>query len=311
MKVANTSSGSPKRRLRAVRTLWGFSLTLALIVAFPATALAGKPEWLPPMNGGDVEGHVETPTAEEQQLIDWKDSMATAVAESPYSLVTVDGTVLLATADEGFPSSYGTAIMPRQQKKWWWCGPASAQVIINRTRGYLVSGADGDNTTANYKTQTTIARWLGIEFSGSTDAYGLRNVLNAYANLSATGTYLPFSVVSTDNGALFHSRVKISSYSWNRGMGVPVKMTYSSHHLPSWSDESWWTKYKNQYGASHPVLHWVVTRGYSGVTYDGTDNPKAYYVDSAGGYGGGTGWWTESSRIMFELNYWHTNRTVY
>ncbi len=205
------------------------------------------------------------------------------------------------------PSSYIVSTYARTQYKWYYCGPTVVQVIVNRTRGYYFEDEAGaESTTHNYRKQTTIASYMGTESILRSDAPNVKTGLNGYANLSHTGTYIPFTIYENiTTGALFHSKMITATYSWRRGAAVPVRMTFASQHLASWGSQTWWNAHSGDV-----VLHWIAARGYNGY-WDGTYTPKLYYSDSSSGFGGDTGNFTDPSRRVFELNNWHSKRIVY
>ena len=65
-----------------------------------------------------------------------------------------------ASGDDCAPPSYNLLTYARRQYTDWYCGPATAQVIINYTRGIFKSKLGGQDPDTNYKKQTYIATRL-------------------------------------------------------------------------------------------------------------------------------------------------------
>lgn len=194
----------------------------------------------------------------------------------------------------------------RQQINWFYCGPASAQVIINQTRNVVSSSTDGQSTTTNYRAQSTIGSYMGTNDSIGSSSGMVRNGLNQYANLDVSGNRVPFTILDNiASGSDFHWAMVTATWMLGRGAAVPVQMTYSSQHLASWTSSSWWNR--NQ---GTTVRHWISVRGYSGF-WDGTYGPDLYYTDSAGGLGGQTGNFTSASRLLYNVNQANSGRIVY
>jgi hypothetical protein len=272
-----TYSGTAQRAAFAATALLVGSMALS------STALAGEPR---PYGGGDTVDHPPSTAAN-----DAANALKEALVQSEAGI------------DSLFPASYTVSTYARQQNNDYYCGPAAGQAIVNRTRGIFSSNTDGENAASNHVKQSILGSYMGVTTQG-TSAEQLVSGLNHYANLSHTGTYLPFSWIGTTTGAMWHNRIQIATYSWTRGLAAPVKMTTGSYHLASWiNSPTWWQQ--------HPtVKHWLVGRGNNGA-WDGTTGPQVRYNDSAGGYGGQTGNFVDSSLRMYELNKWHTARVVW
>lgn len=203
------------------------------------------------------------------------------------------------------PVTFALQSWARQQITSYYCGPASAQVIINRTRDVVSSSTDGQSTTTNYRAQSVIASFMGTGTSGST-AGMVRNGLNQFADLDTSWARVPFTILDgISSGSDFHWAMVTATWMLLRGAAVPVQMTFSSQHLASWTSASWWNNH-----SGYTVRHWLSVRGYSGF-WDGTYGPILYFTDSAGGYGGVTGNFSNASRLMYNLNQANSARIVY
>lgn len=296
------------------------AVLMAATIASPATA--DKPSSGPRVIGGGPPADEPwiPPTAEEQQSLDLRLAEAAQIQDASQDATdsqiiasgfcpTADGVDDPSTTGTTCaPASYTLATYARRQNLDFYCGPATAQVIINRSRGIYSSNIDGENATTNYKKQSFIAtrllwyndvkdRWENTNTIGSTNAYMLKNGLNELAKLPSGFIY---AVVATGTGAQWHSKIITDTQQWHMGFGTPVKMDSGSLRLSSWSPIP----------PGVTVLHWLPIRGYSGA-WDGTNTPKVYFNDSSDRQGGGTGSFVDSSLKMYKLNQWHTARVVW
>ena len=305
------------------RRLLPMALAVLTAISIASPAAAGKPSSRPTVVGGGPPADEPwiPPTAEEQQIIDAKLATASAVENASRASLRGDlstngfcETVSRPDAEQATtsqacaPVSYSLLTYARRQTLDFYCGPATAQVIINRSRGIYSSNIDGENAATNYKKQTFIAtrllwyndakdRWENTNTIGSTNAYMLKNGLNELAKIPSGFIY---GVVATGTGAQWHSKIVTDTQQWHMAFGTPVKMTSSSPRLTSW----------RPIPPGVTVLHWLTIRGYSG-RWDGTNTPKVYFNDSSDQQGGGTGSYTDSSLKMYTLNQWHTARVVW
>ncbi len=298
-------------------------LAAALVVAMTTPVLAARPAASsdPTIVGGGPAPDEPwiPPTEEEQAILDAKLAMAHDIAAattlsgkggaSQQSFCAAAGLRTAATTSCVYvPSSHALPTYARQQATDWYCGPATAQVIINYSRGYFSSNVSGTSTTTNYRTQAAIAkaliwwnsslgRWENTDTIKSTNAYMLKAGLNSLARLPSGfgyGVWYPAS------GSDWHSMVITDTYQWKMPFGTPVKMTSSSRRLSSW---------KPLYGST-VVTHWIPIRGYRGF-WDGSDSAQVYFNDSSAYQGGGTGSYVDSSLKVYTLNQSHTRRVVW
>jgi hypothetical protein len=317
--------GRPGNRGRT----WPTALTAAaiLLAALATPAGAGNPRAGSGIvtGGGDDPGVVVEPSAADLELIDWKLAEAARLraagrraapsghgaapsgrraAPSGHGAGPAPQMIAPCTWDCPPPSQYALESYARQQINAYYCGPAAAQVIINRTRGYFFADKDGEKTATNYRKQSTIGAFMGTDSNGST-AWMVKSGLNQYADLAASGSSVAFSVVSFGAGSDFHWAMVIATWDLVRGAAVPIQMTYDSQHLASWSSSTWWTNHK-----SWTIRHWISIYGYDGL-WDGTYGPQLYYTDSSAGLGGQTGTFRNASRLVFNLNQANSGRVVY
>jgi hypothetical protein len=297
-------------------------LAVLTAIALASPAAAGKPGGGPRNIGGgppDDEPWIP-PTAEQQQSLDLRLAQADALnaaAKTPTSSVAIASgfcpTISLHAGIDAATStcatpSYTLATYARRQTKDYYCGPATAQVIINRSRGVYSSNINGENAATNYKTQTYIAGKLtwknpatgkieDTDDIGQTNAYMLANGLNILAKLP---TGFAFGVVATGTGSQWHSKIITDTQHWHMAFGTAIKMTSSSPRLQSW----------DPIPGGVTVRHWIPIRGYRGL-WDGSETPRVYYNDSSDQQGGGTGSYSDSSLKVYNLNHWHTARVVW
>lgn len=298
-------------------------LAILTAVALASPAMAGKPSGGSKNIGGgppDDEPWIP-PTAEQQEslvvrlaqaeALDGASKKATTsqIVESGFCpIADLSAGVDAVTAYDCAPVSFTLATYARRQIKDFYCGPATAQVIINRSRGIYSSNIDGENSTTNYKKQSYIGTrllwknpatgmWENTNTIGQTNAYMLTNGLNELAKLPSGFVY---AVVATGTSSEWHSKVITDTQQWHMAFGVAIKMTSSSPRLSSWKPIP----------AGVTVRHWIPIRGYSG-RWDGTNTPKVYYNDSSDRQGGGTGSYSDASLKVYTLNHWHTARLVW
>jgi hypothetical protein len=62
----------------------------------------------------------------------------------------------------------------------------------------------------------------------------LTAALNQYANVAATGTNIPFTVVQTQTGPLWHARVKICAGGLDGGTGAFTEASKRLFDLNMW-----------------------------------------------------------------------------
>jgi hypothetical protein len=173
------------------------------------------------------------------------------------------------------PSSSGVDARPRQQAKWFWCGPAAGQVVINWSRGYFFDNLNGENAATNWRKQSTLATWMGTNDQTGTWGGNLAAALNRNdAVLKPVSTWV-YSYRDAGNLADFHGKVVTDVWAYRMPLvaGVAPHPHRSAVWLPSWDNET-------------NAHHYVVVSGYSGL------DPQAglvTYMDSAKSFNGGTG----------------------
>jgi hypothetical protein len=198
-----------------------------------------------------------------------------------------------ALASSGTCVSDFLAVSPRQQVKWYYCGPATVQQVINFSRGIVTD----DNAVNTFSQQQISDRWLKTDANGGTSPSAERVGMNAGSRLPSGFGYAEVQVVS---GADWHSKVITDITGWN----MPLTAVVAPHDinyvyfLTSWAD-----------GNAVNTGHWIVIRGYYGK-WDGTRDPLVYYTDSSAGLGGSTGRFYDPSydvyKTLIKTNAVHT-----
>lgn len=188
----------------------------------------------------------------------------------------------------------------RHQSTVFWCGPASGQVVINFSRGYVFSALNGDSTTTNWKSQDTIAGWMKTTESSGTLGSNLAAALNRPdAVLKPVPDWSYLYATNTD-GPDMHSKIITDVWKFAMPLVIAVKPHKSGaeYWLPSWPKEAGNAK------------HWVTIYGYDGL-WDGTDGPTVSYTESAGNGAKGPGPYVVGSLTMWKVNQYNASTIVW
>jgi hypothetical protein len=213
---------------------------------------------------------------------------------------------------EGSASSSGTTgfippstrdvlnVRARRQSTNYWCGPASGQVVINYSRGYIYDSLNGDSSATNWRTQATIANWMKTSQSTGTLGGNLAAALNrpdAVLKPVPEWTYL---YAKNTDGADMHGKVVADVHLFSMPLVIAVKphKDNAEYYLPSWPREAIGAK------------HWVVIYGYDGL-WDGTNDPTLYYAESAGNGNRNPGLYSVSSLTMWKVNQYNAATIVW
>jgi hypothetical protein len=269
-------------------------LGLSIALLLPSTVLAGKPEQSAPAGQLEVDRTTTTRTPEQQALAGAKVDLARNVAAS----IGGDGPAPAENRVMGPPS---IRILPtnfRQQKTSYWCGPASAQVAINLSRGYFFTQKGGENPETNYRLQSEIADWANTTASAGTSGANLENALNKpKAVLRPTPDWI---YIFADTGDLdaFHNKVVTDVHAYGMPLISLVRPNEpgKDYRLSSWQ------------GPPIHAGHWIVLRGYSGLT---ASTATIYYNDSSDGYQGGTGAYGDSALTMWKVSHYHSDMIIW
>lgn len=270
--------------------LFGLSVALAL----PTAVLAGKPEQGVVAGQLEVDRTTTIKTPEQQAQANAKTDLAADVAAS----MAADGAAPAESRAAGPPS---LKILPtnfRQQKTSYWCGPASAQVAINLSRGYFFAKKGGEDPNTNYRLQSEIADWANTTASSGTSGANLENALNKpKAVLKPTANWI-YIFAGTGDLDAFHTKVvtDVAAYGMPLISLVRPNEPGKQYHLSSWQ------------GPAIHAGHWIVLRGYSGL--DARD-ATIYYNDSSEGYQGGTGAYGDSALTMWKVSHYHSDMIIW
>lgn len=165
-----------------------------------------------------------------------------------------------AQASCGPPYQFTLAAHPRQQEKWYYCGPAVVQVVSNFTWG---------RTTTNKYSQTYISTtWTKTDATLQTYLADFIKGMNGASVLPAGFAYMQkHNPTFTD----WHNTIIAGIYTWRMPLATSVRP-----HDP---------------GATYWIISWPVAKsaahyiglfGYRGYAYTANSDRKVYYTDTAG-----------------------------
>jgi hypothetical protein len=269
-------------------------LGLSIALALPTAVLAGKPEQGAPAGQLEVDRTTTIKTPEQQARANAKADRAADIAASTAG----DDATLSENRVMGPPSMKILTTNFRQQKTSYWCGPASAQVAINLSRGYFFAKKAGEDPDTNYRLQSEIAGWANTTASNGTSGANLENALNRpKAVLPPTSDWIYIFAGTGDLNA-FHNKVVTDVHAYGMPLISLVRPNEPSKefHLSSWQ------------GPAIHAGHWIVLRGYSGL--DASD-ATIYYNDSSEGYQGGTGAYGDSALTMWKVSHYHSDMIIW
>ncbi|MEP7379322.1 MAG: hypothetical protein ABI725_07120 [Chloroflexota bacterium] len=192
------------------------------------------------------------------------------------------------------------AVRARHQSTVFWCGPASGQVVINYSRGYVYDSLNGDSSATNWKTQATIAGWMKTTESQGTLGSNLAAALNrpdAVQKPIPEWTYLYGHNADAED---LHSKIvtDVSQFAMPAVIAVMPHKTGAAYWLPSWPRDAGNAK------------HWIVIYGYDGL-WDGTQGPQLYYTESAGNGSKNPGQYIVDSYAMWKVNQYNASTMVW
>jgi hypothetical protein len=198
--------------------------------------------------------------------------------------------------DSGPATSKLLATRARQQITGYNCGPAAGQVVVNWSRGYIYAGTDAtdaEDSSINWKKQSTIASYMGTTTSGTGGAALAAGLNNPNAVLKPVSNWV-YSYVDTGSKQTFHNRVVTDIWDF----GMPIVLATAPHQSGAGANylASWPTVH-------HDAHHWITIRGYNGLY--GSSSPTMNYQDSSAGYGGGTGSYSDLVSVLWQVNDWN------
>ena len=178
----------------------------------------------------------------------------------------------------------------RQQNNYYYCGPATGQVVINWTRGITSGNNDGEDVTTNWRRQSKIAQWMNTTTAGTGGANLATGLNNPNGVVKPTSDWV---YTYADNGTMSQLHIKVITDI--DGFGMPLVLATAPHvakagvnYLSSWP---------NEYPSAH---HWIVIRGYDGLP--GSASPIIRYQDSSAGFGGSTGPFSDSLAVVYQVS---------
>jgi hypothetical protein len=192
------------------------------------------------------------------------------------------------------PTAKTLATRARQQNTWYYCGPASGQVVINWSRGIISGNNDGEDPTTNWRRQSKIAEWMGTTTAGTGGASLAIGLNNPTAVARPTSDWI---YVYAENGTALQLYQKIVTDLATFAMPLVLATAPHVSGAGAYFLESW---PKVAAGAHH----WIVLRGYDGAWGD----PNAIsikYQDSSAGYGGATGAFDDSLGVIWQVSKWN------
>lgn len=185
------------------------------------------------------------------------------------------------------PSSAEVDARARQQAKWFWCGPAAGQVVINWSRGYFYNNLNGENASTNWRKQSTLAAWMGTNDQTGTWGGSLAAALNRSDAVLKPVSNWVYSYRDAGTLSDFHGKVVTDVWAYRMPLvaGVAPHPHRSAVWLPSWPRET-------------NAHHYIVISGYEGL-----DPSIGFldYVDSAAGYNGDTGKYQVLATTMWRV----------
>ena len=194
----------------------------------------------------------------------------------------------------GPPASKVLLTKARQQNNWYYCGPASGQVVINWTRGIINGTDDGEATATNWRKQSKIAVWMGTTTAGTGGANLAAGLNNPNAVVKPTADWI---YAYADIGTMHELYDKIVTDV--AAFGMPLVLATAPHLSGAGVNflESW----PNVAPGAH---HWIVIRGYDGP-WGGSSPVIIRYQDSSAGYGGATGAFDDTISVIWQVSKWN------
>jgi hypothetical protein len=194
----------------------------------------------------------------------------------------------------GPPASKLLLTKARQQDNWYYCGPASGQVVINWTRGIINGTDDGEATATNWRKQSKIAAWMGTTTAGTGGANLAAGLNNPSAVVKPTADWI---YAYADIGTMHELYDKIVTDV--AAFGMPLVLATAPHLSGAGVNflESW----PNVAPGAH---HWIVIRGYEGL-WGGSSPVIIRYQDSSAGYGGATGAFDDTISVVWQVSKWN------
>jgi hypothetical protein len=237
---------------------------------------------------------------------------STTACETSCDYGTGSGGTVTEDPTQGSASTWGTtgfitpgnhvvlAVRARHQSTVYWCGPASGQVVINYSRGYVYDSLNGDSAATNWKTQATIAAWMKTTESQGTLGSNLAAALNRTDAVKRPIPEWSYLYARNSDAQDLHSKVvaDVSQFAMPLVIAVMPHKSAAAYWLPSWPRDAGNAK------------HWIVIYGYDGL-WDGTQSAQVYYTESAGNGSRNPGQYVVDSYTMWKVNRYNASTIVW
>lgn len=257
------------RRLKRQLGLASGLVCLITGMLVPSMAYAGDPK----AGGGE-------PPSDKDLVLPITPAMQVALDKKMLSFQAVAASVASAQANGAMPASippsYTLSTYARHQHRWFYCGPATVQVVSNYTWHYYSSSTSAESSTTNkYKESYISSQWTKTDVDKNppnhiyyTSLGDLITGMNAASVLPFGGFYMQWhNPIWSD----FQNAIATDTSTWYMppAAAVSPRTPGSNYYLFSWRNAP-----TGNYG------HYIPLRGYSGFTQA---TALAYYDDSSGG----------------------------
>ena len=224
-------------------------------------------------------------------------------AALPAKLATLENVALGARRASGLitattigdpPASATLATYARHQRRWFYCGPATVQVISNESWQIYSSDTSGQNTATNKYTQTFIsATWTKTDINLQTNLGDLIAGMNGATRRPSNWAYVQ---LHNPSWSTFHNAIISDVWAYGMALAAHVnpRKSNSQQYLASWANVS-----PGDYG------HYIPLRGYAGFS---SSSALVFYNDSSGGRDevtgvgilGATGAFSDASTTVYQ-----------
>jgi hypothetical protein len=191
-------------------------------------------------------------------------------------------------------------VRARHQSEIFWCGPASAQVVINYSRGYVYDSLNGDSHATNWKTQATLAAWMNTTEAQGTRGSRLAATLNRPDAVLKPIPEWSYVYGTNQDANDLHSKVvaDVAQFAMPLVIAVKPHKTDGAYWLPSWPREAGNAK------------HWIVIYGFDRL-FDGSASALEYYTESAGNGSKNPGQYVTDAITMWKVNQYNASTIVW
>lgn len=151
-------------------------------------------------------------------------------------------------------------VNPRQQEKWYWCGPAVGQVMSNYTWGM--------GAAQNKYSQAQIASWMRTEINRQTFLGDFIAGVNRATRRPSNFVYMQKHAPSFSN---WHNTIISGVYNWR----LPLAAGVNPHPFGS---NVWIVSWPQERNAAH----YIELHGYEGYATTANGSRWVFYSDTAG-----------------------------